>query len=319
MKVLLELISNALPGLAKMPKFAAILGESPSKGARSPLLWNAAFQALEIECEMLPMDVSSENLGPLLDVLDRDSRFIGGAVAVPHKEAIAKWLATRDENRLSPEAMAIGAVNALYRNNEGVLCATNTDGEGALKSLIEQYPDLKGSRVLLIGPGGAGKAVAAFVQRALGEKGQLAISARHPERIKDFAEKIGASLLQWPPLQDIQANVDIIINCTSIGSKNTVSNGSQTLHLVDYTPLAVLDDNNNTQSMALLKRLPATGLVFDIIYDPSPSQLLTLAAEVGLQTLDGLKMNLEQAVLAFQYATGGTEKSERIREVMAKV
>ncbi len=319
MNTITELISNTLPDLAEMPQFAAILGESPSKGARSPLLWNAAFKALDIECEMLPMDVSRENLTPLLEALDQDSRFIGAAVAVPHKEAIARWLATQSGERLSPEALAIGAVNALYRNSEGVLCATNTDGEGALRSLTEKYSELAGANVLLIGPGGAGKAVAAFVRRALGRNGQLLISARQPEQIRDFADKLDAFVTPWPPSQDILSKVDIVINCTVIGSKSTVSLASQTLNLLDYTPLTALDESNSTKSTELLKELPATGLVFDIIYDPSPSKLLTLAADVGLETLDGLMMNLEQAVLAFQYATGETENSVRIREEMAKV
>ena len=319
MNTITELIANPLPGLAEMSQFAAILGESPSKGARSPLLWNAAFKALNIECEMLPMDVSSENLESLLEALDQDSRFIGGAVAVPHKEAIARWLATQSGERLSPEASAIGAVNALYRNSEGVLCATNTDGEGALRSLTEKYPELAGANVLLIGPGGAGKAVAAFVKRALGPKGQLLISARQPEQIQNFADTIDAFVTPWPPSQEILSKVDIVINCTVIGSQSTVSVASQTLNLREYTPLADLDENNSIRSTELLKELPATGLVFDIIYDPSPSKLLMLAADAGLKTLDGLMMNLEQAVLAFQYATGETDSSVRIREEMAKV
>jgi shikimate dehydrogenase len=75
--------------------FAAILGANPSRGARSPLLWNAAFQAHGVDAEMLPLDVSAEGLIPLLDVLDATPTFIGGAIAVPHKEAVARWLGER--------------------------------------------------------------------------------------------------------------------------------------------------------------------------------------------------------------------------------
>ena len=65
--------------------FAAILGANPSRGARSPALWNAAFRAHGVEAEMLPIDVPAERLDALLDVLDATPSFIGGAIAVPHK------------------------------------------------------------------------------------------------------------------------------------------------------------------------------------------------------------------------------------------
>ena len=116
-------------------KFAAILGFSPSKGARSPLLWNKAFEMHGSESKMIPLDVEEKNIGKVLELLDANVNFIGGAIAVPHKETIAKYLLSLDPKRLSPEARDIGAVNCLFRNNKGELCATNTDGEGATRSL----------------------------------------------------------------------------------------------------------------------------------------------------------------------------------------
>ena len=94
-------------------KFAAILGLTPSKGARSPQLWNAAFTAASIDAAMVPMDVTPENLAGLVAALKADKRYIGGAVAVPHKQEIAKLL-----DRLEPEAERIGAVNAIYRDGD---------------------------------------------------------------------------------------------------------------------------------------------------------------------------------------------------------
>ena len=73
-------------------KYAAIIGENPSAGARSPQLWNAAFRASSINAVMIPLDVSAENLYSLLDALQADLDFIGGAIAVPYKESVAEWL-----------------------------------------------------------------------------------------------------------------------------------------------------------------------------------------------------------------------------------
>ena len=76
----------------KIRSYAAIIGETPSKGARSPLLWNAAFKAHDLDQSMVPLDVSQKNIIRLLDELNSDKNYIGGAVAVPYKETVAQWL-----------------------------------------------------------------------------------------------------------------------------------------------------------------------------------------------------------------------------------
>ncbi|MGB1006871.1 MAG: hypothetical protein ACPGVX_06820, partial [Thalassobaculaceae bacterium] len=109
MQDILALIGNEVrPTTAR---FAAILGLTPSKGARSPVLWNAAFEAAGDNACMVPMDVSEANLAALVDVLRADRRYLGGAVAVPHKQGLLPLL-----DHLEPEAARIGAVNALYRH-----------------------------------------------------------------------------------------------------------------------------------------------------------------------------------------------------------
>ena len=93
------------------PVYAAILGLTPSKGARSPLLWGAAFTAAGIDAVMHPMDVRPDNLATVVAGLKADPRYLGGAVAVPHKQTIGAML-----DRLEPEAAKIGAVNSIYRD-----------------------------------------------------------------------------------------------------------------------------------------------------------------------------------------------------------
>jgi len=258
-------------------QFAAILGANPSKGARSPILWNAAFKAHGVDAEMLPIDISSPRLKGMLDLLERESNFIGGAIAVPHKEAVAQWLG----ERLTPEAKKIGAVNCLYRDAGGRLVGTNTDGEGALVSFEHAFGPLAGKRVLLMGPGGAGKAVAAFFTYAVQPDGQLTIASRSEEG-KAVAARMGANWIAWSDIASVLPEVDVLVNCTSVGS------GEQ----VDELPLP----QNH------LHVLPRHAIVFDIIYQPSPTAFLLQAAAQGLAILDGAAMNLEQAVLAYDHA-----------------
>jgi shikimate dehydrogenase len=267
--------------------FAAILGESPSRGARSPTLWNAAFAAQGVDARMLPIDVTSERLISMLDALDANAHFIGGAVTVPHKEVVARWLG----DRVTPEARAIGAVNCLFRGRDGRLHGTNTDGEGSIRSFEAQFGAVRGNRVLLLGPGGAGKAVAAFFQHAGCE---LMIASRsdeatavaerlHARATTAAAELLRARALAWDAIDDVLSACDVLINCTSVGA------GKQ----IGMSPLTAEQ----------LGKLPPTAAVFDIIYQPSPTALLALAQARGLQTLDGSGMNLEQAVIAYGYAS----------------
>ncbi len=272
-------------------RFAAILGESPSKGARSPVLWNAAFHAHELDVCMVPMDISIERLSELLDKLDAESLFFGGAVAVPHKEAVAHWLG----DRITPEARAIGAVNCLFRNDEGRLVGTNTDGEGALRSFEACFGPVRGKRVLLMGSGGVGKAVAAYFKSALGNDGSLAISGRS-EAAKRFAANIECAWVEWGRRADLFPEVDVLMNCTSLGNGDSVGS----------SPVSAQE----------LAALPPHTVVFDVIYQPAPTALLSMAAARGLRVLDGVAMNLEQAILAYHHAAPEPKGTQATRTAM---
>jgi shikimate dehydrogenase len=272
-----ELIDNKLDGIDVVP-FAAIIGANPSKGARSPLLWNAAFAATSHDTQMHPIDVQATGLEAVLEGLAADARFVGGAVTMPHKETIAAWLGP---DRLTPEATRIGAVNCLYRNGQGALVGTNTDGEGALVSLERIAGPVAGKNVVLLGPGGAGKAVAAFLA---GAGAQVTLAARDPQRAQDFAEKIAGDAIPISAVPDELSNTDILVNCTPVG-------------------FAQNDPNASPLDPSELAKLPSGAVVFDIIYDPDPTVLLAQSIERGLSVLNGGPMNLEQAILGFCYAT----------------
>ncbi|NCV44960.1 MAG: hypothetical protein EBW15_09290, partial [Actinobacteria bacterium] len=162
-----SLVSNDLP--ARLPGTVAfIIGANPSKGARSPKLWNAAFAALGIDGKMFALDVTNENLATVLCVLEGDSRVVGAAVAAPYKADFAQLLA----GRLSAAARHCGSINLMSRESDGASGApnsaasahfsgSNTDGIAALESLREVSGDFLRTPLLVLGCGGTGRAVIA--------------------------------------------------------------------------------------------------------------------------------------------------------------
>ncbi|MAL74059.1 MAG: hypothetical protein CMM62_03715 [Rhodospirillaceae bacterium] len=254
--------------------YAAIIGLNPSRGARSPTLWNAAFQAQGQSARMIPMDVSAGNIPALITALNEDKRFLGGAVTMPYKESIAAFLGA---TRMEPTALRIGAVNCLYRGKHGDLCGANTDGAAALVSIEALIGSIAGKRCLTLGVGGVGKAVAAYLADANAE---LTLASRNLERDQGFASKIGARLIGMPVTPPEFSELDILINCTSLGFANA-----------DVTASPV--------PLECFSRIPKSCRVFDVIYNPRPTQFLRYAIETGHPVEDGLFMNLEQAVLGF--------------------
>ena len=273
-------------------KFAAILGLTPSKGARSPLLWNAAFTAASLDAAMVPMDVTPENLAGLVAALKADKRYIGGAVAVPHKQEIARLL-----DRLEPEAERIGAVNAIYRDGDELVGA-NTDGAGALSQIADALPDLASRKAVLIGLGGAGIAVAAYLAGAVKE---LLVANRTHAKAEEAAAKLGGrvSAAALPLTAELLSGCGVLVNCTSAGYQDGDAG----------SPLGADAD-------ALISALPSDALVYDIIYQPSETPLMKLAAARGLKTQNGLGMNLDQAVIAFQKANPGALSLDAVRDAM---
>jgi shikimate dehydrogenase len=282
-----SLIENQVD-IGYLDRYAAIIGECPSKGARSPQLWNVVFKSEGQNCEMLPLDVTKSNIVKLLNDLNRDKKFIGGAIAVPYKEVIAKWLG----DNITPEAKKIGAVNCLYRNSDGLLYGTNTDGEASIKTFIDKFGSIENKSVLILGAGGAGKAVASYFSSA--SKNTIILS--RSESDKRYADKIDATWKNWNMVDEYIANIDIIVNCTSVGF------GNQELESpIDKQQIARIKDST---------------IVFDIIYQPLKTKLLEMAEKIGIHTFNGLEMNLEQAVLAYQYAVKSGKNLDEIRKIM---
>ncbi|GAH82415.1 unnamed protein product, partial [marine sediment metagenome] len=199
----------------------------------------------------------------------RDIR--GASVTTPHKVTALKSL-----DRLDPTAKAIGAVNTIVNDN-GVLTGYNTDGEGALKALKE-VTDLGGKRVVLVGSGGAALAIAA----ALKENGaKLVILNRDEAKARQLADKVGAEDAGVLSKISLVTKADILINATTVGmspeTKETI------------VPQEFLHDHLT---------------VFDIVYNPKETRLITEARARGCAVVYGYKMLLYQAARQFELFTG---------------
>ena len=274
--------------------YSVILGLNPSKGARSPKLWNAAYSIFSIDSEMIPIDVTEENFKDLLSILDEDPAFSGGAIAAPHKESAAGHLI----DNLTKEAKSIGAINCLYRNSNGTLCGTNTDGEGCLRAFEDTFGKIENKLILILGAGGTGKAASAYFAAAAGNLQRVYISSRS-ESALNLSRDIGCNSINWSEIDSLLPEVDILINCTSLGS--------------------ILQPGLSPLNPDALNKLKSKAIVYDVIYDPNPTPLLEYADELGLKTLNGEQMNFEQAVLGFHYAASYGEMNfdfEKIRIAM---
>ena len=105
-----------------MENYTLIVGENPSKGARSPILWNKTYSELNINKKMYPKDIAKNDFDLEIPKLFSDKAFVGGAVAVPYKEKIIKFTSNKEQILQGPKA-----VNCLVRDKDRLL-GYNTDG-----------------------------------------------------------------------------------------------------------------------------------------------------------------------------------------------
>ncbi len=357
-KKISEFISNTIVWEVHKDKyFAGIIGESPSKGARSPILWNTAFANLGMPVLFFPFDVSPKNLENLVKELKQDEKFIGGSVAVPYKIEIAKYL-----DSLDPKAEQIGAVNCLARTHEGKIIGYNTDGAGFTASLDEASIDLKEKNVLMIGAGGAARAVGFYCAEIIGKNGTLRIMNRAYEKGHKLAGEIHQTKI-CPCTTALLTHhtftqYDAIINCTSVGSRGIKLQkdwqGNSGIHSLEWhSPLAKVPEHllyyypddeletkqilwnscancikaNNHDSLELIDYSEKDAVFIDIVYDPLETTMLRQARMTGRRTLNGKGMNLHQAVIAFMNATENhpvlSEKVknnyDKVKEIMRSV
>ena len=244
----------------------------PVAHSLSPVMHNAALAAMGINGVYIPMDVT-DLAGGVTGL--RALGFTGVSVTIPHKEEVMAYL-----DEIDPVARRIGAVNTLHfrrhpETGDLVLRGFNTDWLGSNLALSEVMP-LSGSRVLVLGAGGAAKGVCFGLVEAGAE---VILTNRSQERGQDLANWLGCEFVPTEHIGNVQAHA--LVNTTSVGMEPDP----------DRLPI----------DPALLPRF---NVVMDIVYAPLETRLLREARAAGCHVVDGLAMLLNQAAVQLKIWTG---------------
>jgi shikimate dehydrogenase len=234
----------------------------PIEHVRAPQVFNPVFAARGFDAVLVPCHVAPDGLAALMDGFRRIVNFGGFLVTVPHKLRAAELC-----DELGPAGRLIGSVNAVRRDPDGRLIGEMFDGKGFVAGLEQAGYDLRGKGVLLVGAGGAGRAIAFAVAEA-GVR-RLTIANRTARRAEELARAVlratpGVGVLAGPA--DPAAGHDLVINATSLGLKPN-------------DPLPIDAD-----------RLEPATAVAEIIMEPETTALLAAAQRRGCPVFYGRPM-----------------------------
>jgi shikimate dehydrogenase len=188
-----------------MTSTVLLLG-NPVSRSLSPVMQNAAFAALGVDCQYVLREVDAGGLAGAVAELRADERIIGANVTIPHKEAVITWL-----DDLDPQAARIGAVNTISREGSR-LKGWNTDVAGFLRALAEKSPTPH--RVAIIGAGGASRAVAAAMQPTADQVWVIARNLDQARRLCRDLEIVRGGPLEMNQMQETVAAADLVVNAT---------------------------------------------------------------------------------------------------------
>ena len=287
----------ALDEGSEHPARLAVLG-SPVAHSLSPQLHQAALDEIGSGSRYIRLEVPAGEVAGALDRL-HELNFIGANITVPHK---FEALAAADE--VDGAATILGAANTILFDDDRKL-ALNTDGPGFVRAIHEEFlVDVKDLRIMVVGAGGgAGQAIAAqcaqegceklvLVNRSVGKAEELAARLSpcfESERLEGPGERLKVFSLDSPDLMVESGQIDLIINTTSVGLRQT-----------DPSPLpsACLQPHH---------------LVYDTIYNPARTRLLSEASQVGARVANGYSLLLYQGALSFELWFPGQQPLETMR------
>jgi shikimate dehydrogenase len=272
-------------------QFCGLIG-NPVEHSLSPAIHNAAFQKLGLNFVYLAFRV--EAIGDAIKGLRSLGNFRGASVTIPHKVSAVPFL-----DSLEPTARHIGAINTIVAEG-GILKGYNTDAIGALRALHEGGVALNGRQVVMLGSGGAARAIAFALAAETGIDRLTILGIDDRERtalVRDLRSKTGMvvqeSFLDEGTLRKVLPDTHVLIHCTPMGMSPKVHQTS--------VPAALLH----------------AGLtVMDIVYNPRDTQLLKDAKAAGCRVIPGLEMFLHQAAAQFELWTDQAAPVDVMRAVL---
>jgi shikimate dehydrogenase len=271
---------------APLQEIVCCLGQ-PVAGNPNQFMMERALSAAGLDWRYLTLEVPPQRLADAVRGL-KGLGFRGASITLPHQVAAAELM-----DELTPSAAAIGAVNCVIQD-DGKLIGENTDGKGFLEALRAKC-DPMGKRIVVLGAGGAARAVA--IELALAGAVDFTIvnrtAPRGEELVSRLNEKAGvtASFVPWRGDYSIDPKADVVINATTIGMNETAAR----------VPVAAASLRSNL-------------VAADVVFNPPVTRFLRDAAAKGCQTLDGLGMLVNQALISFRLWTGIEADAAVVRE-----
>lgn len=250
-------------------RVAGIIGD-PVRHSLSPVIHNAAFEACGLDWVYVAFPVPG---GQGADAL-RAARVLGIdglSVTMPHKEDAAEAC-----DELSPRAARLASVNCVVRRGDGSLFGDSTDGEGFRRSVAEAGVDVASGSALVLGAGGAARAVAlALVEAGAG----VTMAGRRAAAVEAAASLAGASARSFDGIDAVVGGFDLVVNATPLGMAGEGP---------PFDPAA----------------LRSGQVVAELVYHPARTALIEAAEARGAQVVGGVGMLVHQAALAFTLWTG---------------
>ena len=261
---------------------------NPIEHTLSPAIHNAAFDHLKLDFIFLAFKVKAADLENAVRGM-RGLGIHGLNVTMPHKSTVISFL-----DEVDPTVKFLGSANTIL-NKGGKLSGFNTDGVGALKALRENGTELSEKKVLLLGAGGAAKAIAFALAEEVGE---LAILNRATEKAKKLAEALGrmfnkkvvGGALSPDAIAKNLRGSDVLINATSVGMHPEAN-----------------------QSIVTPQWLRSDLTVMDIVYNPVETKLAKDAKAAGAKVISGVEMLIYQGAASFEIWTGRSAPIEVMR------
>ena len=272
-------------------KLCAVIG-NPVEHSLSPAIHNAGFQKLGLNYVYLAFRV--ENVACAIQGMRAFGNMRGFSVTIPHKVAVISYL-----DEIETTARHIGSVNTIVVD-QGKLLGYNTDGSGALRALKDSGVMLKGQRVVMIGSGGAARAIAFALGDKTGIERLTILGIEETERRRlagDLRTKTSLTVedtgMSDATLRAAMKDANIVLHCTPLGM------------------------SPNVEQTCVPAGLLHPGLtVMDIVYNPLETRLLREAKLAGCTTIRGLEMFLNQAAAQFELWTQQPAPSDVMRQVL---
>ncbi|MFB2939222.1 shikimate dehydrogenase [Aerosakkonemataceae cyanobacterium BLCC-F154] len=258
-------------------KLLGVIGD-PIEHSLSPVMHNAAIAKLQLDYVYLPFPIKPEDLSTAISGFAAID-LTGFSVTIPHKQAIIPLL-----TEVSPIAKEIGAVNTVWRTKTG-WNGTNTDVEGFLSPLKNYKQNWHQTTALILGCGGAARAVVAGCAQLNCAK--IQVVGRDLQKLKAFQNSwqnsqlaVNLSVYHWEQLPDLIGESNLLVNTTPVGMYPHV--------------------NETPVSVELMEKLPKDAIAYDLIYTPNPTKFLQIAKEQGVEAIDGLEMLVQQGAAALK-------------------